>query len=67
MIALGVQVDGYIGVAGHTHIVSPGNEPVTGPIADVVCAAHIAGDVVQRLLVPGRDSHELVTVTASSP
>lgn len=59
-ISLGVQIDGYIGVSAHTHVVPTlSDEPFTGRPADAICAAHIASEAVLRLLRPGVSSRAI--------
>lgn len=54
---LGVHVDSFIAVVGHTLVVgSSAEHPVTGRKADVIQAGHIAGEVALRMLKPGGDS-----------
>lgn len=50
---VGVQIDGFISVAAHTHIVGTNAFPTTGKKADVICAAHVAAEAIVRLLKPG--------------
>lgn len=57
---LGAQVDGYIAVVGHTHICGLKNVPMTGPRADVVCAANMAAHVIQGLLRPGMKARKCI-------
>lgn len=54
-VALGVHIDGYIAQVAHTLVSRPEGvtEPATGRSADVICAAHMAAQVAQRLLRPG--------------
>ncbi|KAI9209287.1 proliferation associated protein [Polychytrium aggregatum] len=60
-IELGVHIDGYIAVLGHTVIVNPQPQtPITGRAADVVCAAHYAAEAAARIVQPGMKSHDLV-------
>jgi len=58
-IDLGVHVDGFIATAAHTHIVGQSNQPTTGKKADVICAAHYAGEIALRLIRPGRKNTEV--------
>jgi hypothetical protein len=46
-------VDGFVAIAAHTHIVGSATVPTTGRKADAICAAHVAGEAVLRLLKPG--------------
>ena len=51
---LGVHVDGFIANVAHTVVAT--NDPqqaITGRKADVICAAHFAGEIALRLLRPG--------------
>lgn len=53
---VGCYVDGYIAVAAHTMVCGEQptpEKPLVGPQADVLHAAHIACEVVQKLLRPG--------------
>ena len=53
---LGCYVDGYIAVAAHTMVCGEQpcpEKPLSGPRADVLHAAHIAGEVAVKLLRPG--------------
>lgn len=62
-IDLGVHLDGFIAVVSHTHIVgSSQSQPVTGNKADVICAAHIAGECALRLLKPGKKNTDITQV-----
>ena len=54
---LGAHIDGYIATNAHTLVVL-GNadslrEPIQGRVADCVCAAYYASELIQRLLRPG--------------
>jgi len=53
-IDLGAHFDGYPSQVGHT-IVATANpqEPIVGRKADVICAAHFAGECALRLCRPG--------------
>uniref|UniRef100_A0A7S2UWR2 Peptidase M24 domain-containing protein n=1 Tax=Fibrocapsa japonica TaxID=94617 RepID=A0A7S2UWR2_9STRA len=74
-IDLGCHIDGYIAVAAHTAIVgaagdgeatgaavpgSVGGPPAEGPLANVVLAAHTAGEVALKTLKPG-NTNQMVT------
>jgi len=64
-IDLGVQIDGFTAVAGHTTIATA--DPavaVSGRRADVVCAAHFAAEAALRLLRPGRKNTEVTEAIA---
>jgi len=53
-VDLGVHFDGYASTVAHTMIVGPRENPITGKVADVVCAAYYAGEMAVRLLRPGK-------------
>ena len=59
---LGCYIDGYIATVAHTVIVgkqpSP-EEPLTGTKADVLHAAHIAGEVALKLIKPGNTNQQV--------
>lgn len=60
-IDMGGHIDGYIAVVAHSLVVgATKDEPCTGPIADVMHAAHQAASVALRLVVPGGEN-EAVT------
>ena len=60
-IDLGVHIDGYIAAVGTSLVVgATTQEPVTGPKADVIHAAHTAIQTALRLLRPG-NSNYLIT------
>lgn len=62
-IDLGVHLDGFIAVAAHTHVVGNSQgRPTTGKAADAICAAHLAGDAILRLLKPGGKNTEIPDV-----
>ncbi|KAI9591973.1 proliferation-associated protein 2G4-like protein [Syncephalis fuscata] len=62
-IVLGAQIDGFCAVAGHTIVVGASEaSPVTGAKADVITAAHVAGEAVLRMMTPGR-SNKSITET----
>jgi len=58
-IDLGVHFDGYASTVAHTIIVGPRENPITGKVADVVCAAYYAGEMAVRLLRPGKKNSEI--------
>jgi len=59
-IDIGVHLDGFIAVAAHTHVVgNSSGRPTTGKAADAICAAHLAGDAILRLLKPGSKNSEI--------
>lgn len=58
-IDLGVQIDGYISLVAHTCFATISPSAITGRQADVVCAAHYAGEVAHRLIRPGRKNTEV--------
>jgi curved DNA binding protein len=55
-IDLGVHIDGYISQAAHTIVVgrNPDEGPLTGKVADAICAAYFAAECAIRLLRPGQ-------------
>lgn len=60
-IDMGAHIDGYIAVVAHSLIIGATVEnPITGPAADVMNAAHQAASVALRLVVPGGEN-EAVT------
>jgi curved DNA binding protein len=62
-IDLGVHLDGFIAVAAHTHVVGNAQGKVTtGKTADAICAAHIAGEAILRLLKPGQKNTDIADV-----
>lgn len=62
-IDLGCHIDGYIAVVAHTLIVGQEGEetpePITGPAADVLMAAHQAVEVCKRLIKPGNKNNQV--------
>eukprot|EP00013_Stygamoeba_regulata_P021022 CAMPEP_0177652438 /NCGR_PEP_ID=MMETSP0447-20121125/13132_1 /TAXON_ID=0 /ORGANISM="Stygamoeba regulata, Strain BSH-02190019" /LENGTH=391 /DNA_ID=CAMNT_0019155687 /DNA_START=66 /DNA_END=1241 /DNA_ORIENTATION=+ len=64
-ISLGAQIDGLLASATHSMIVTSAPVAVTGPKADVICAAHFASQAALRLLRPGRNSDEVTAAIAS--
>jgi len=62
-IDLGAHVDGLIATAAHSFVctVNP-QQQFTGPIADVICAAHFAGECALRMCRPGKTSEEISQV-----
>jgi len=59
-IDLGVHLDGFIAVAAHTTVVgSQGGRTITGKAADAICAAHVAGEAILRLLKPGNKNTQI--------
>ncbi|WVZ78314.1 hypothetical protein U9M48_026050 [Paspalum notatum var. saurae] len=50
-VDMACQIDGFIAVLGHTHVVT--NGPVMGRAADVLAAADTAAEVAMRLAAPG--------------
>lgn len=56
-IDLGVHIDGFIAVVGHTVIVGASKEnKVTGRKADVIQAAYLASELAQRLVKAGNEN-----------
>jgi len=59
-IDLGAHIDGLISQAAHTVIAtSNAANPATGRKADVVAAAHYAGEVAHRLIKPGKKNTDV--------
>lgn len=57
-IDLGVHIDGYIAVVGHTIVVGTSKDnKVTGKKADVLLAAYLASEVAQRLVKAGNENY----------
>lgn len=57
-IDLGVHIDGYIAVVGHTIVVGASKDnKVTGKKADVLLAAYLASEVAQRLVKAGNENY----------
>ncbi|KAK2551732.1 Proliferation-associated protein 2G4 [Acropora cervicornis] len=56
-IDLGVHIDGFIAVVGHTVVVGASKEnKVTGRKADVIQAAYLASELAQRLVKAGNEN-----------
>jgi len=58
-IDLGVHIDGYISTVAHTIIVGTLENPVTGKVADVICAAYFASECAIRLIRPGKSNTDV--------
>jgi len=59
-IDLGVHVDGFIANVAHTIVATnDAQQAVTGRKADVICAAHFAGEIALRLLRPGNTNTQI--------
>lgn len=57
-IDLGVHIDGYIAVVGHTIVVGASKDnKITGAKADVLLAAHLASEVAHRLVKAGNENY----------
>lgn len=62
-IDVGVHVNDYISVSTHTMVVSADlSQPISGPKADVICAAYFASEAALRCLVPGGSSAKVTQV-----
>jgi len=62
-IDLAVHIDGYIATLAHSFIASEQpTQPTSGPKADVICAAHFAGEAALRLLKPGNKNTQVTEV-----
>lgn len=57
-VDLGVQIDGFISLAGQTYVLAAG--PVTGREADCLAAVHQGMEVAQRLMKPGKTNTEVI-------
>lgn len=60
---MGCQIDGFVAVFGHTHIIT--NGPVMGRSADVLAAANTAAEVTMRLVASGSKVHPSQNNTVS--
>lgn len=59
-IDLGVHIDGYIAVIGHTIVVGASKEnKITGRKADVIQAAYLASEIAQRTVKPGEENNTI--------
>jgi len=61
-IDLGVQLEGYAAVVAHTVMVTANTDAsvaITGRQADVICAAHYAGEVAHRLIKAGNTNTQV--------
>jgi len=59
-IDLGVHFDGYVSQCAHTLIIGQTEEgPLSGRVADAICAAYFAAECAHRLLRPGRTNTEI--------
>jgi len=59
---VGCYVDGYIAVVAHTVVCGQqptADQPISGPQADVLHAAHVACEVAQKLLRPGNTNSQV--------
>jgi len=66
-VDLGVHVDGYIAQVAHTFLVTANADPafaITGRQADVICAAHYAGEAAHRLIKPGKKNTDVTEAIA---
>lgn len=62
-IDLGVQIDGYIAISGHTHVVAAdAATKVSGRAADVILAAHAAKEAALRTMLPGNKNTQVTEV-----
>mmetsp|Transcript_14513 Transcript_14513/g.16226 ORF Transcript_14513/g.16226 Transcript_14513/m.16226 type:complete len:389 (-) Transcript_14513:13-1179(-) len=62
-VDLGAHVDGLIATAAHSFVCTANpQQQFTGPIADVICAAHFAGECALRMCRPGKTSEEISQV-----
>eukprot|EP01133_Synstelium_polycarpum_P007618 gene7618-8912_t len=62
-IDLGVHFDGYMSLGAHTIIIGANQAtPVTGKVADAVCAAHYALEAAMRMVKPGQKPSQVTEV-----
>lgn len=61
-IDLGVHIDGYIALAGHTVVCQASAGPVEGRAADTILAAQNAVQAALRLLKPGNVNTDITAV-----
>jgi curved DNA binding protein len=62
-IDLGVHIDGYIAISGHTVFVSADkNAKVTGRAADIMLAAHAAKEAALRTILAGNKNTQVTEV-----
>ncbi|KAI9285082.1 peptidase M24, structural domain-containing protein [Umbelopsis sp. AD052] len=66
-VELGAHIDGYIGTAAHTTVVTVDpSQPITGKAADVIAAAYYAQEAVLRMMKPGTSSTDISRVIAET-
>jgi len=66
-IDLGVHIDGFISVVGHTVTVgsTPSAEaPVSGPVGNLMHAAHVCSEVATKLIRPGNTNQQVTKAWA---
>eukprot|EP00899_Mesostigma_viride_P003280 jgi/Mesvir1/12953/Mv05966-RA.1 len=63
-IDMGTQIDGFIAVVAHTHVVQEMAAPVTGRAADVIAAGLYAQEIALRLVRPGKKNSEVTEALA---
>jgi curved DNA binding protein len=63
-IDLGVQIDGFISMTANTVVVGGAVDQVTGRKADLLLAAHYAGELVHRLVKPGKKNTDVTEMIA---
>jgi len=63
-IDLGVHIDGYISQCAHTTVIglSPDAGPISGKMADAICAAYFAAECAQRLVRPGKTNTDITQI-----
>jgi len=63
-IDLGVHIDGYISQCAHTIVLGHSQEsgPISGKIADAICAAYFAAECAQRLVKAGKTNTEVTEI-----
>ena len=55
---MGCHIDGFIATVAHTLVVGA-TEPLTGKIADIMKAAHIASEVAHKMIRPGNTNSQV--------
>ena len=59
-IDLGIHIDGYVAVIGHTVVVGASKDnKVTGRKADVLVAAYLASELAHRTVKPGEENYTI--------
>jgi len=61
-IDLAVHIDGYISTVAHTTVCGTFEGPITGDIANLICAAYFASECALRLIRPGKTNTDITNV-----